>query len=305
MTRLPPRVLQGAGVGSAFWAYRGLPRCRMVRLVGLRRALPGLARRRADLRGCHPVRGDQPKPICGTLLNFSGGTSTCHPGRTRTRCDPLPDAARPALEDTARPGSRLLGGRDRVVGVAAACLGGRGPCEHGPRTARRPGRTKLRCRRRHPSRPHRCGGRPSIDMFLARPLRPPTLAGPWPRFEATSLEILFRPRGFAPPRRVPPRAELRACCIPLPILGFAAFPYRSRRSAEAGTAKRNFPAALFTPLEGDSSAAAAPRHRGRCPLAVGLPCSPTPRFHPVARMMSKRRIAQSRRLQGFAPLPSL
>lgn len=34
---------------------------------------------------------------------------------------------------------------------------------------------------------------------------------------------MFRPRGFSPPRRFSPRAGLRACCIPLPVLGFAAF----------------------------------------------------------------------------------
>jgi len=39
----------------------------------------------------------------------------------------------------------------------------------------------------------------------------------------------FRPRGFAPPRRLPPPERSRACCIPLPILGFAAFPTRSPR----------------------------------------------------------------------------
>jgi len=115
------------------------------------------------------------------------------------------------------------------------------PCKHGPEPSGRPGTVKLRCRRRHPSRPHRCGGRPSIDMLLAHPLQPPTLAGPWRRFEATSPEIPFRPRGFAPPRRFPPRAELRACCIPLPILGFAAFPYRSRRLPKQGRRSGTFP----------------------------------------------------------------
>jgi len=40
------------------------------------------------------------------------------------RGKPRPDAIRPALEDTSRPDSRLLGGRNRVVGVAAARLGG-------------------------------------------------------------------------------------------------------------------------------------------------------------------------------------
>jgi hypothetical protein len=100
----------------------------------------------------------------------------------------------------------------------------------------------------------------------------PTRFGP----EAACLGIVFRPRGFAPPRRLPPLGRLRACCIPLPVMGFAAFPaigFRvdpatwtsqapSRRSTEA------FPATLFTPLEEFPPTAAAPRHRGRCPLAV-------------------------------------
>jgi hypothetical protein len=41
---------------------------------------------------------------------------------------------------------------------------------------------------------------------------------------ATCLGILFRPRGFAPPRRLPPLGRSRACCIPLPVMGFVAFP---------------------------------------------------------------------------------
>jgi hypothetical protein len=48
----------------------------------------------------------------------------------------------------------------------------------------------------------------------------PTRFGP----EAACLGIVFRPRGFAPPRRLPPLGRLRACCIPLPVMGFAAFP---------------------------------------------------------------------------------
>jgi len=40
------------------------------------------------------------------------------------RGKPRPDAIRPALEVTSRSDSRLLGGRNRVVGVAAARLGG-------------------------------------------------------------------------------------------------------------------------------------------------------------------------------------
>jgi hypothetical protein len=74
--------------------------------------------------------------------------------------------------------------------------------------------------------------------------------------EAACLGIPFRPRGFAPPRRFPPLERPRACCIPLPVMGFAAF----RAFAVLAT--------LFTPLEEFHSTAAAPRHRGRCPLAV-------------------------------------
>lgn len=48
----------------------------------------------------------------------------------------------------------------------------------------------------------------------------PTRFGP----EAACLGIPFRPRGFTPPRRLPPLGRSRACCIPLPVMGFAAFP---------------------------------------------------------------------------------
>jgi len=74
--------------------------------------------------------------------------------------------------------------------------------------------------------------------------------------EAACLGIPFRPRGFAPPRRFPPLERPRACCIPLPVMGFVAF----RAFAVLAT--------LFTPLEEFHSTAAAPRHRGRCRLAV-------------------------------------
>lgn len=62
------------------------------------------------------------------------------------------------------------------------------------------------------------GARPSFTLRPAGAIQP----------------VLFRPRGFAPPRRFPPRSapsslstfsclELRACCIPLSTMGFAAF----------------------------------------------------------------------------------
>jgi hypothetical protein len=46
----------------------------------------------------------------------------------------------------------------------------------------------------------------------------------------------FRPRGFAPPRRFAPHRRARACCIPLPTMGFAAFPagLTARRTGRCG-----------------------------------------------------------------------
>ena len=38
--------------------------------------------------------------------------------------------------------------------------------------------------------------------------------------EARQGLCAFRPRGFSPPRRLAPRRDLWACCIPLPVLGF-------------------------------------------------------------------------------------
>jgi hypothetical protein len=43
--------------------------------------------------------------------------------------------------------------------------------------------------------------------------------GPW----LPSHSVLFRPRGFSPPRRFSPHRGARACCVPVPDMGFAAF----------------------------------------------------------------------------------
>jgi len=50
--------------------------------------------------------------------------------------------------------------------------------------------------------------------------------------EGSTPEVPFRPRGFSPPRRLPPLHESRACCIPLPILGSTAFPLVVSRSED-------------------------------------------------------------------------
>jgi hypothetical protein len=95
---------------------------------------------------------------------------------------------------------------------------------------------------------HRDPASPGVrDLFAPPPTcsvrvhsRTGTLSGPdtggseEPRADGTTRPASFRPRGFAPPRRLPPHTKSRACCIPLPVLGFAAFhETRSRRSHSA------------------------------------------------------------------------
>jgi hypothetical protein len=86
-------------------------------------------------------------------------------------------------------------------------------------------------------------------------------------------KVLFRPCGFAPLRRFPPPGGSRACCIPLPVMRFAAFRARSVQipPVRAGWRRCEIPAARLGPLEGCSPSTAVPRHRGRCLLAVGVP----------------------------------
>jgi hypothetical protein len=63
--------------------------------------------------------------------------------------------------------------------------------------------------------------------------------------EATSLEVTFRPRGFAPPRRFSPRNGSQVCCTLQPALGFAAF----RIVKSVSQLREHSPQAL-PPLEG-------------------------------------------------------
>jgi hypothetical protein len=65
--------------------------------------------------------------------------------------------------------------------------------------------------------------RPSTDVTSC------VRSGGGPEGPATGLSCGYpppdalRPRGFAPPRRLHPQKGSRACCIPLPVVGFAAF----------------------------------------------------------------------------------
>jgi hypothetical protein len=92
---------------------------------------------------------------------------------------------------------------------------------------------------------------------------------------------MFRPRGFSPPRRLSPRPGPRACCIPLPVLGFAAFPAtcsqrpetratRRRSVLEIGARQARFPR-RNRPFEEFPPPAAVPCHHGPLP-----PCRQAP-----------------------------
>lgn len=84
----------------------------------------------------------------------------------------------------------------------------------------------------------------------------------------------FRPRGFSPPRRIPPPLEARACCIPLPIWGSPHFVWHRMPSSGRSLWMEHPPqslAAQFVPPEGFPSPAAVPCHHGLCPPAVFEP----------------------------------
>ena len=97
--------------------------------------------------------------------------------------------------------------------------------------------------------------RPSIDL-LPGPGQSGVATDPVPDRQVRDR---CRPRGFAPPRRFFRPRKSRACCIPLPILGFAAFGAQMRSPRDAFRTPRRIP-----------SPTAAPRHRGRC-LSCGSP----------------------------------
>jgi len=76
----------------------------------------------------------------------------------------------------------------------------------------------------HPSHVSREMRLSPLHRRAREPSTPATTASRRFGSEGATPEVPFRPRGFSPPRRLPPLHELRACCIPLPILRSTAFP---------------------------------------------------------------------------------
>jgi hypothetical protein len=103
--------------------------------------------------------------------------------------------------------------------------------------------------------------------------------------------VTFRPRGFAPPRRFPPLGGcglVASRCRSWGSLRFGSLRPRARRPASRSAVGGGHVvlAARFIPLE-ESSVAAAPRHRGRCPLAVGFRTGQTLRHPPLPMNISE------------------
>jgi len=150
---------------------------------------------------------------------------------------------------------------------------------------------------------------PSSDVTRARPLRV-TLPSPSACWLPPACS--FRPRGFAPPRRFPPRSGSRACCIPVPegvrSVSRSRAPLQSTRRSLVRCA-RGFPVCAFTPLEEVPPPAAAPHRCGRCPLAVGPPrhhrcrcCAATLDLEALLRCRVR---CDRRRCQRRPPSPSM
>jgi hypothetical protein len=139
--------------------------------------------------------------------------------------------------------------------------------------------------------------RVSPDAWPSRPSVSfaPSCEGPMrvhsrPRTEARHLrlsdanpKVMFRPRGFSPPRRVSPRKGSQACCILQPTLGFATF-HTDQPKPAAIPATR-------PPLEGCSQPPVVLRSPGAlAPLAFALADS-----EPKASLLtrSERLVARS------------
>jgi hypothetical protein len=77
-------------------------------------------------------------------------------------------------------------------------------------------------------------------------------------------QFSFRPCGISPLRRFPPRHRLRACCIPVPDLGFAGFQRSHRCHPKTTRTRSSFPPALH-PSKVCSSSVAVPHRWGLLP----------------------------------------
>jgi hypothetical protein len=172
--------------------------------------------------------------------------------------------------------------------ASARCRASRGATRTPKRRTPRPCLSwgSLRCR---PSTGHiHRASTPDIEPLFT--IRCGGSEEPWGRRHHPS-SLSFRPRGFAPPRRFAPREGPRACCIPLPVLGFAALPSACSLRPDIDTARAptgcggeagQLPATLRPFEEFPPLPAVRCHHRLFGPHAVGLHRRGTLQPHPVA-----------------------
>jgi len=145
-------------------------------------------------------------------------------------------------------------------------------------------------------------GVPLIPFHRLHPRRPPSRGVATTSDSSSKLEsrsdlvvshdfvgFLRRLLGFSPGCSSPFRAtkDLRACCVPLPIVGFDAFlpPHPVEPAPRAvplltpsfaGHSDSRFPASKFVPPGGFPPPAAVPRLRGPCLLGLFVVFDPRP-----------------------------
>jgi len=110
----------------------------------------------------------------------------------------------------------------------------------------------------------------------------------------------FRPRGFSPPRRLAPLADLRACCIPLAVMGFSSLQPSGAHALccqSSWCLPRSFPMSQFPTLR-----SFFPRDSAPCVTAA---CLPSCRCH-SSLACPQRRVATATRFTSLnSPAVSL
>jgi len=88
------------------------------------------------------------------------------------------------------------------------------------------------------------------------------------RADGASRRLLFRPRGFSPPRRFPPRRGCGSVAPRCRLWSSTRFPSRLPGHPRVSCKSFAFPAPRVIPFEEFPSSAAVPHHCGRCPPAI-------------------------------------
>jgi hypothetical protein len=177
-------------------------------------------------------------------MGFTGSSGTCRPCGQSPSARHRHDAEASRAVGKGKSGRRRgsCGLRHRPPRPWPPAPAGAGPRGSADRAARSPVKMNVRaprdlgavCPDDHPVRAARPRGRASSRGVVQRTPLHRTVGeatpGGLPRLrDAATSRILVPPSWFLTTSTVSSSSTVRACCIPLPILGFTAFPPRSRR----------------------------------------------------------------------------